>query len=615
MLDRFNENLFNFVLTQKSVHSDMPYDLIERIIQESIFDLKRENINARIANLVLNINGQLVLAQLYIERKNGFAPTQNPQFGTSPTCYNVQLRFPFGLETILGKSAVLLPSGDFVNSLPPYLNSDREVSDDVRRDFDPSKIVCGPGVISQIENNTLSLATVEKPTEAVKFSYSLNVGKGFLPGLGKKYVNIQDYNARLKIAGGYPLFYSNQTNALGLLRYHQDYPGYTHYQEGRNEGEYEPNNRENKQRLDEYNQFITKVNKEITQTKTGQYWSTNREKIKNNVPYVFDITIVNGIALFTLSGLPVVRLRDYQLELFHRCLPFIETIDQQSQTAQRRDVSGKISMGVGSGKTFFTFTLLQYLKDAMQNRRLKLAPPFCMAPDEGVAEVTQRSIDRQGVTAGTSATAITKQAQMPNMQFMKLYQTLTARAVADAKVIDDYIKEGLQTDILNFCREKNLHPNKMINLFYGHHQFETFKNSIDVKRLLLMVDAQKTFIRKAGMSTITALKNLSEQFNALEESAKKIFSKNPGSLAFSIEINYNKNVDLPHTLRRTENGGKINIATITEKQLRDLLNVRYNSNTRAIRDALIRVACFGNNEAAILFANSGGLGNTYTELD
>lgn len=621
MLDKFNGNLFNFVLTQKSVYSEMPYDLIERIIQESILNLKKENINARIVNLALNINGKLVLAQLYIERKNGFAPTQNPQFGTSPTCYNVQLRFPFGLETVLGKNTVLLPSGDFLNPLSPYLNSNREVSDDVRRDFHPSEIVCGPGVISQIDNNknTLSLATVEKPTEAVNFSYSLNRGKGFVSVAGEKYQNIQDYNACLKTTGVYPLFYSNKKNVLGLLRYHDDYPGYTHYQGGR--GEFEPNNNENKRRLDEYNHFISEVNQQITQTRTGQYWLDNRKKIQQSASYVFDITIVNGVALFTLSGLPVVRLRDYQLELFHHCLPFIEAIDQQSQTAQRRDFAGKISMGVGAGKTFFTLTLLQYIKDAMQSRRLKLAPPFCLAPDEGVAEVTQRSIDRQGVTVGTSASTITKQAQMPNAQFMKLYQALTARAVADAKIIDDYIQEGLQTDILNFCREKNLHPNKMVNLFYVDQnyksQFETFKNSIDVKRLLLMVDAQKTIISKAGMLTITALKNLSEQFNTLEESAKKIFAKKkPDPVDFDVvNINYNQSVDLPNTLRTTENGGKINIAALTEKQLRDILYLRYNRNTRAIRDALIRVACFGNNEAAVLFANSGGLGNTYTEQE
>ncbi|CDZ77405.1 hypothetical protein BN59_01688 [Legionella massiliensis] len=87
-----DEVLFNFLLTQKSVTQETPYDVIEQVIQRSIDYVKEELINARIANLALNINGKLVLAQVYVERQNGFAPTREQQFGITPTSYNVQIR-------------------------------------------------------------------------------------------------------------------------------------------------------------------------------------------------------------------------------------------------------------------------------------------------------------------------------------------------------------------------------------------------------------------------------------------------------------------------------------------------------------------------------------------
>ncbi|CDZ77404.1 hypothetical protein BN59_01687 [Legionella massiliensis] len=171
-------------------------------------------------------------------------------------------------------------------------------------------------------------------------------------------------------------------------------------------------------------------------------------------------------------------------------------------------------MGVGAGKTFFTLTLLQYLKHKMQNNPGKLAPSFCMAPDEAVAEVTKRSINRQGIISAMSSAAITRQEQMPDSEFIALYQEIAERAAQESEHVDECLNQGLQTEILDFCRGRGLHPNNLINLIYNQGQAagkqQVFKDSIDVKRLLLLVEGQKTIKNKTGMLGVSALSNLLE---------------------------------------------------------------------------------------------------------
>ena len=92
--------LRNALVTQKSKRGLLIYDTIQTAIDDTIQMLKSEQKNAIIRNLAYNIGGRPVIAQLFINRLNGFVPTEETRFGTMPTAYQIQLRFVHGYETI-----------------------------------------------------------------------------------------------------------------------------------------------------------------------------------------------------------------------------------------------------------------------------------------------------------------------------------------------------------------------------------------------------------------------------------------------------------------------------------------------------------------------------------
>jgi hypothetical protein len=608
-----DESLYNFILTHKSVNHKTPYDDIEAVIENSIVEIKQKNINAKITNLIFNIDSKLVPAQIYVERQNGFATAKDNRFGTSPTSYNVQLRFPFGMEMKLGQDLTCLPSGDFENVLQPYYSGHRDnpyVLDDVHRDTEPNQIVHDNSIQVSIKNSTVSLRC-EPNRQHIEFPFGDELGQGWRKKIGcvppddKEYSSIAEHEARFKMKGVYPLFYFSKNKPhIGLLRQHIEYAD---------------------QACD---QFLVDVNRTILNSETGQYWNTSFNQ-KNDEAYVFNITIVNGVTLLTKSGLPVIRLRDYQLELFHHCLDFIKIVDQQNRASQLKPgLSGIIDMGVGAGKTFCIFTLLQHIKYAMQAYRFLIAPAFCTAPDEVIAKVIEQSINHQGSTTGTSAISITNRDKIPGAAFLEIYQKLARIALIDAEKVDRYINNELQTEILDFCHQNELHPNRILALLSDQYagqqladRMSLFKESMDVKRLLLLVEGHKTIMTKTGMLGVTALYDLLEQFKTLEEGLNNATSspllsdiKENTKEIPSSSIRYDRIVPLPPSMQSNALNG-INIAKISPEQLKNILTVRYPDNLSSIRDVLIRIACMQDKEAAILLANSGGLGNTYTSKE
>ena len=248
-----------------------------------------------------------------------------------------------------------------------------------------------------------------------------------------------------------------------------------------------------------------------------------------------------------------------------------------------------------------------------------------MTPDEAVAEVTATSINRQGAATGSSAIAVSSVAQMPSRRFSKLYEDLTEKALIDAQNVDKFIQKDLQDEIVGYCRQNHLHPLQIINFlgsmggWHATNKMPVFKDSMDPKRLLLIVEGQKTLLNITGMMGITALRNLLDQFTALKEGIEKekanvLFSDaqaEPGKVRNPV-INYNQVIDLPGSLSGVIPNDKINMAEITVKDLHALLQKKYKNSPRSIRDVLIRMACLQDKDAAVILANSGGLGNTYS---
>lgn len=443
--------LFNYLLTQKSIHQEMPFDVIEQQIVAAIEAVNEKNINAQTTNLTFNVDGQVISAQIYVERLNGFVPTQDTKFGTSPTAYNIQVRFPFGL--------------------------------------------------------------------------------------GKHW----------------------------------------------------------------------------------QQWVTANAARKYNVDYLFDITIINGKPFFTQSRLPLTRLSDYQLDLFQHCVSFTENVERQNQGDRLQSgLTGVVNMDVRLGKTFFTFTLLQYLKNKLFHNPKLFNPSFCLAPTLAVAHVMQKNIYLQGITTGTTAVAINSPMQMPNDEFLQLYTQLTTQAVKDASVVDSYLHNGLHAEILSFCRDHNLHPFKYIHLIYGDSNKELlrlFKDSLDVKRIILMIEGQKTLINRTKMLGLTGLLNLYDQFTTMRESVAKerLFVTDALQQLPSVIIDYDQHVAFPRSM--LSNGlipPYVNICNIEENLLKKIIQARHKGNLWAQREALLRIACLYDIEAAVILSNAGGLANTYT---
>lgn len=646
--------LFDFILTQTSLNGRAPYDLIEGVITQSINQVKALNLNAKIANVVLNIEGQLCFLQIYTERKNGFVATQ-AQFGTDPTEYIVQIRFPYGLEIGIGERRVLIPSGDFQNVLQPYLAGEDQVRDDVTYDTKREELILGDGVRVDQRNDQVFFYCAGTAEPQLVIDYHVYTGSGYerLRGDLKEYWKLSDYAMRLKLDGLYPIFYSNalDQSSASLLRTH-DYQGYTELQLSSEQATHrdygavafesadanfpqadadfnydEFNCVVRKQR---YRDLARRMDNQFRGSLFGQQCLRNQATMSDaGVGYVLNLSIINGVTLLRNYGLPVIRLRAYQLALLQCCIQFSKHVSEQTLCGS----SGSIDMGVGAGKTFFTYTLLQELNDAIKHHRLALPPPYCMAPNAAVAGVTAKTINRQGIKTGTAATLITHGTHIPTLETLEAYNRISQQAMISGRQVHHYMHVELQNLILNHCRQHNLHPYTTINLLYGTQEFKLFKESIDPNRLLLIVEGQKSLMRQTGMLGIEALRNFSEQLTAIQKGLEDVRarvgfvfpsaarSSRIESIHFSLiydqSIQFNPKIydksHISHENRGYFSKNTINFFRINQSQFYDFLKAKYKSNRRKIRDTLVKIACLHDLEAALLLANSGGLGNTYSE--
>ena len=610
--------LFNYILTQ---HSAI-YDQLEEIIQSTIKDIKDNNINARIRNLALNVNGQLVLAQIYVERKNGYAPTKNVTFGTSPTAYNVQVRFPFGLHTQIEGTQVYLPPGEFTG-LRPYKRevAPRIIVDEVMRDIEPEQVIFGEGITHKINTQggvkEFTLGVKDSENESITFLCHTDLrAEGFVktPTIPPKYEyqDMINYLASRKMSGVYPLFYATSKSGV-LLRYHPECR-VQRVSDGKLLDE------------SEYSSYIKTTERILSESEPGQRWQRDVEASEaddDSNTYVLNLMVLNGVTVFADTGMPLVRLRDYQLGLLRKCDDIADSI---KPLGQREDAqSGIVSMGVGAGKTFYTFTLLEHLNRRMNDGSMSFAPAFCMAPTTSTAQVTSTAIARQGRTTGTSAIVITAE-QMPTDQLMSVYRRLAASASEDANRVADYIHHGLQEFILSKAREGGLSPFFISNYLYQFpDHLNRFKDSIDVKRLLLLIEGQKLFMEQTGMLGIYALDNILQQINAISDAIKQgglaDLDNNPISLQEVVidPIHFNREINLPFSMQKINGFTKINLYSMDGASFRRLISVRYMidgvRNLAAERNILIRIAYLSNPEAAVLLANSGGLGNTNSQQE
>lgn len=576
MRDLPDSSLYNYLLTQKSVKGVSIYDELEKIIAHEIEQLRLCGMNAKIINQLLLVDGKLVPMQIYLVRENGFSPTPDYKFGTNPSAYNVQLRFPYGMGLKLGDQEIDLPSGEFKSVLKPYLSAVKdkdyqEVKDNVQHSNKAHQVLTNPAVTISTSETELRIE-VRKQTLQVR----LNSPK-------------QESNAQSPLDA-----YAQKLNTEGVS------PFFNYSAQNSDKAPFDA------------------IKNELNKSAIGKALVERADKSKSQ-PFVFNLSIINGMTLLTESGIPLTRLRDYQLELFKNCMEFAYACE-----GQEHGQSAKISMGVGAGKTFSLFTLLQQLKLGMKENKLNTAPPYCMAPDEAIAKVISQSIDRQGRSTGVTANTVDTKHGMPDANFLKTYKALAEGAVKDTETLDTFLNDSLQQSMVDFCKQARLHPNSIINGL-GNLAFpdnfkrtEVFKNSMDVKRLLLKVEGYNTIIKKTGMLSLTAAKELLEELKSLESSLQGtseilLLELGPSSKTQPETINYNQTVNTPKSL---QGPAQFNPATVTSAELTAMLKAKY-AGKASVRDVLMKIACMKNKEAAIILANAGGLGNTYTdeELD
>ncbi len=607
----------------------MPYDLLERVIQDSVSSVATQNLNARISNVAFQLNGRLILMQVYVERKNGFVTSKDNRYGTSPTSYRVQVRFPFGLTADLNGQELSLPGGNFKDTLAPYISS-QKVSDDVQRDTTAELLVLGTGVSKTLHEGKIVLSCHGEEQLSFPIDETMGLGYEVVPMAGPEYKHLSDYNLRLKYHGLYPLFYSSPfQERIGLLRFHSEYRGYTDLQTNVHESKHS----EVELRKTTYRTTLEVHDAALSSTKLGAEWLAATSATAEQ--YVLDLTLINGMQFFTESGLPLIRLRDYQLKLLAQCMEFIHRL--ANKTAAHR--AGRVGMGVGAGKTFITYALLQHIKHSITVGALSLPPPYCMAPNKAVADVTATTINRQGVQTASRAFLVEGAHQLPSDEVLAIYNRLSGTALEVAHSVEHYLQEQLQTEILQFCEEKQLYPLKMLNLLYGKVGAGDYSQSIDPKRLFLLVQAQKTMVKMTGMLSIDSLRSILEQLQTIQKSImedrrahgeRSFFSGQrldprftPGDINIAVDINFNQRVPCPKSYefdyispaqkRRWFPDNCVNLTELTPDGLLVLFQVRGKGNLRTIRDSLVRLAFFKNPEAALLLANSGGLGNTYDD--
>ncbi len=632
----FHKGLFPFVLTHQSIAGQQTlYDVLGRQIQDAIQSIQRQCVNAQILNAVFVVNEQLVVAQIYIERKNGFAPTDNEmsRYGTTPTLYNVQVRFPFGLNINLDGENIFIPSGEFEHVLVPYKSSSGAVKDDVIRGTSNFDIIYGDGVIKRIQRDRITF-TYKDQDVTLPIKDELGVGFKRLTETSAEYDYLEDYRLRLKQDGVYALFYSGSglpaDSRIGLMRYHPEYPGYTHLQNVDSGVEYESRVQGVAERKRAYKQWVQAQSDLVLSSAAGQTWVQSLEQSQTQEPFVLNMTVANGVMLIPSLRMPVTRLRDYQAAIFMRFAAFIEAVNRNRSL--RNSHAATINLSVGGGKTYLTYVLLVWIRQLIQTRQLDLSPAYCLAPDAAVANVTVKTVTRQGLATGFTATAVTNKAQMPNAATIDAFTNITQRALREAEGLYNFLMQGLQERMLAFCRSHSLHPFIIINCLYdlgGTSLLKTYKESIDAKRIYLLVEGQKNLLRNTGMQAITALRNLLQIFETLRESANQDSLEQgliaaigrAGNASANINIRYDQDVNMPNSMKGCVTGDKINVTKIDAVMLRNILIFR-NTNARtrkvnyvAVRNLLVRMACLNSTEAALLLANSGGLGNTNTEVE
>lgn len=615
--------LRNALVTQKSKRQRLIYDSIQSTIDTTIQTLKTEQKNAIIRNLAYNIDGQLVVAQLFINRLNGFVPTEETRFGTMPTAYQIQLRFVHGYETMLGNKPIFISNGSFEwRNLVPHQIGDH-ITDDIYHEM---QLITGPQVELTIGHQTLNLGIPH--AAQIHVPWRQEEGQGYVTFMGGKtkyYFTMHDYEQRHKLNTVYALCYA-QPDQDTLYRWHPEYRGYTEAQEGT----HEPRDQNTATRLKAYRDWTQSLHVSLQNTP----WRVHHEqsRLERN-PYCLNIISVNGMYLYADSGLVVDRLYDYQVELVQLITEVYQRIRTQAQPNGLPQEAHRsiVDMGVGAGKTYIINTILKHA--SLFYRDPNYAPSFCMSPDPALADVMVRMINKQNGISQIFSTAITTEADLPDAAFLERYQEYAQIAWQEISDIKAYIDEGLQNSILEYCRENGLHPFVIMNELYGESRnCQLYQNSIDIKRLLLLIEGQKMIMQKTGLSPVIALRRLSDELEKIMigvakegEKGEGLFSTitTPVDAAFPSarqQIIYNQNITLPLSLRgEYSQEQSINFSKITGTRLHQLLLTKFSykrvllQQTVAIRDVLLKIACLSDRNAAILLANGGGLANTHTQ--
>lgn len=623
-----SNDLRNALVTQKSKRQPLLYDRIQNSINQTIATLQQEHKNAIVRNLAYNINGQLVLAQLFVNRLNGFVPTEEAKFGTTPTAYNIQLRFVHGYETTLGAAPIFISNGSFAwSNLVP-----REIGDHVTDDiYHEMTIIRNPGVTLKSTSQTVSLSIPD--TETISLPTNKGVGKGYedfsfsgVPARHKYYFKLQDYQQRHKLNAVYALWYA-QPEQNEVLCWHPEYQGHTQAQGG----VFEARDGMAATRKRAYQNWIQGISGVLRQNKLGNQWiETHQRSREEHNPYRLDILSVNGMYLYSDTGLVVDRLYDYQVELvqlFTTVYQSIRSTNQPNRLPQDAHAS-IVDMGVGAGKTYIINTVLKSISRFYKEPNF--APAYCMTPDPALANVMVRVINKQAGVSQIISTAITSSVDIPNATFLRRYQLYAQTAVSEITTIKKYVFGGLQNDILEYCRQVGLHPFVIMNELYTEpHNCQLYQNSIDIKRLLLLIEGQKLIIQKTGLSPVIALRRLADELEKIIQGVDKEKSLNnplfigidqpihPLYPAEKTQITYDRTIDLPLSLR-SDTMRQLNLKDMTAGILKRLLLQKFSykrdllQKSVAIRDVLLKIACLSDSRAAILLANGGGLANTHT---
>lgn len=623
-------DLRNAIVTQKSKSEVLIYDRVQQGIDEAIHTLKDKHKNAIVRNIAYYIQEQLVVAQIFVNRLNGFVPTEEAKFGTTPTAYHIQLRFVHGFEAHLGQEPVFISNGSFTwDNLAP-----REIQDHIIDDvYHEMSLINGSNVTVENTPNELSLVVPSFPAIKVKTSHEEGKGYETFPfgrcdrkTLPKHYLNYNDYGQRHKFNAVYAIFYLQPDNTP-ICRVHAEYRGFTQAQQY----EHEPRDAQATTRYQNYQTWTQDISTILRQHPVTANWVTNHQRSATKAqPYRLDILSINGMHLYTDSGLLVDRLYDYQVELMNLLTQVYQRIRENNRADQLPSIvhASIVDMGVGAGKTYIINSVLKYLSRYYQDPHY--APAFCMTPDTALANVMVRVVNKQDGLGQIRSHAISSADDIPNSAFLQRYQDYSQTAVQEISAIRQYINEELQNSVLEYCRNVGLHPFMIMNALYdsfGHRKL--YQNSIDIKRILLLIEGQKLIMQKTGLSPLLALRRLYDELEKIILAVDKEKRDN-SSLFHGIDtpitpyspyaqIIYDQEVELPSSLR-TDRMTHINLKQMTANKLEQLLLTKFSYKTGlqqsvAIRDVLLKIACLSDVKAAILLANGGGLANTHTQAE